>query len=149
MVCLRVCLSGTSQMNESSSVRIDRKARRKITSYFSTDSPEALFVKSQSSATTPDPSESERKLEKVPSDMEDPKIDEEEEDQTINLQGMDIDKLALDGTLAMTALNDVLQKIGIDVSASGESSKKKSRKQMSPLEIKCNVQTQIIIQLGR
>ncbi len=54
----------------------------------------------------------------------------------------------LDGRMASKILNDVLQKIGIDTN-NQDGTAFKLKGQMSPLEIKCNIQTQIIIQLGR
>jgi hypothetical protein len=127
-------------MEESNSVRVDRKFRRK---YFSTDSPETFMqLLTPATSTRDNETVSEEKLDQEKTE----KIDDDE-DLSISLEGMDIDNLALDGTAAMNALNDVLHKIGIDVS--GNEVVTKLTKQMSPWEIKSNIQTQIIVHLGR
>ena len=129
-------------MQESKSL-IDNKRRRKTAlSFFTYDSPETFLGPKMPTFKAEAANEMPDQAKDVPENKDD------EEDLDINLEGMDIDNLALDGTAAMNALNDVLHKIGIDVSEN-EGAKKQSKKQMSPWEIKSNIQTQIIIHLGR
>ena len=131
-------------MEESNILKGERKYRKRQSNYFSTESPDRVFASLQRTKTAEainDDAEESPKKDK-------PADPDNEEDISIDLGGMDIDGLALDGAMAMNVLNDVLQKIGIDVSGN-EPPVKHSRKQMSPWEIKCNIQTQIILNLGK
>lgn len=127
-------------------LKVERKSRKK-SQFFSTESPESLFMESQRTGTAGVVERLDEHDEQDNGLKEKLNPQNDDEDLTINIEGVDIDNLALDGAVAMNALNDVLQKIGIDIT--GNEAPIKNLKQMSPWEIKSNIQTQIIVHLGR
>lgn len=127
-------------MEESpSSVKVERKSRKKP-QFFSTEAPYS-FLPTQRSTTAESFDQPVEQIDSVKEKLDD------DEDLKIRLEGMEIDNLAVNGATAMNALSDVLHKIGIDMS--GHETPIKNLKQMSPWEIKSNIQTQIIVHLGR
>ena len=71
---------------------------------------------------------------------------EEEIDFSVHLQGLDITKLAIDGNMINTVLEQVFQQFGITDDLNKNAGLKKRK---TPEEIKIAVQNHIITQLGR
>lgn len=71
------------------------------------------------------------------------------EDLNISLDGLDVGKLAIDGKLVSTVLEEVFRKCGLDLKDADSSPSAARKKKLSPVEMKVTVQNQIILQLGR